>query len=268
MQGVVRTLLSLRADARFYDKFEEAATWEADEGTQSPVREVCIDFDKDVQDPIPARERELLKFVAGNLVEPTEQLFSAMKSTLQSCDAVLMEMCGHRQYLGPPPDISGDLASALVKLRKRLIAFASVQDSILASKRLPPTYAEHPEVVKLFAFCRPVTQVATAVEALAVKVNEMEQRKPKYPRFHLPSYPFRKSLFRTNAQVRHDRGGLTAGKLRLKQALQVRVSCTLSISIVSPLRVSGTITASCCCSHPMRSVPTGHCQGDASFPLG
>lgn len=209
MQGVVRTLLSLRADARFYDQFTEAAQEEANVGIRSPVEDISISFEPD---PIPARERELLRFVAGNLVEPTEQLFSAMKSTLQSCDAVLMDMCGHRKYLGPPPDISADLSGSLVKLRKRLIAFGSMQDSILASKRLPPTYAEHPEVVKLFAFCRPVHQVATAVEALAVRVNEMQQRKPKYPKFYLPSYPFRKSLHRTNAQVRHDRGGLTAGK--------------------------------------------------------
>lgn len=39
----------------------------------------------------------------------------------------------------------------------------------------------------------------------------MEQRKPKYPRFYLPTYPFWKSLHRSNAQVRHDRGGVTAG---------------------------------------------------------
>jgi hypothetical protein len=129
-----------------------------------------------------------------------------------------MEMCGHRQYLGPPPDISRDLTGTLVKLRRRMIAFSVSQETVLESKRLPPTYAEYAEVVKLFAFCRPIQQAATAIEALLVRVNEMQQRRPKYPKFNLPSYSFWKSIHRTNAQVRHDRGGLTAGIVLIIQA--------------------------------------------------
>ena len=75
---------------------------------------------------------------------------------------------------------------------------------------LPPTYSDHPEVVELFLFVHPVRQAARTVEALLVKVMEMQQRKRGW-RLYLPSYPWKKALQRTNAQVRHDRGGLTAG---------------------------------------------------------
>ena len=54
-----------------------------------------------------------------------------------------------------------------------------------------------------------------AVDALLVKVNEMEQRKPRYPQLYLPTYPLWKSMHRANAQVRHDQSGVTAGMLIL-----------------------------------------------------
>ncbi|KAH8666333.1 hypothetical protein BX600DRAFT_397143 [Xylariales sp. PMI_506] len=210
MQAVLRTLLSLKADTRLFDNFDEARTNTA--GVEKLlVEEFVVQVVEESQPEVTSHEMELIRFVAENLVEPTENLLSAMKGALQSCDAVLMDMCGHRKYLGPPPTVSDDVAGSLVRLRKRIIAFDNTQDSVLRSKKLPPTYANYPEVVKLFAFCRPVHQAATTVEALAVKVNEMQQRRPKYPKLHPPSYPFSRSLHRTNAQVRHDRGGVTAG---------------------------------------------------------
>ncbi|KAI1881073.1 hypothetical protein JX265_001313 [Neoarthrinium moseri] len=210
MQAVVRGLLSLKSDARLFDKFDQVQAANIRGSTAEPG-DFVVEIGHGPESETTAHEREVIRFVSENLVEPTERLLSGMKDCLQSCDAVLMEMCGHRQYIGPPSNISNDVSGTLVKLRRRIITFTTTQDSVLASKTLPPTYAEYPEVVKLFAYCRPIHQAATAVEALAVKVNQMEQRKPQYPKFHRPSYPFRKSLHRTNAQVRHDRGGLTAG---------------------------------------------------------
>lgn len=210
IQGVIRALLSLNSETMMFDK-------QADKPLDSVNRdrpildEFVVDMGEKLRMPISDEERKSIKFVVDNLVEPTERLLLAMKSALQSCDAVLMEMCGHRQYLGPPQNVSDDILGSLIKLRKRIMAFSNCQDSVLASDTLPRIYAESCEVVKLFAYCRPVHQAATAIEALLVKVNEMQQRRPTYPKFHLPSYPFWKALHRTNAQVRHDRGGVTAG---------------------------------------------------------
>ncbi|KAI0173437.1 hypothetical protein GGR52DRAFT_387284 [Hypoxylon sp. FL1284] len=210
IQGVIRALLSLNSEAMMFEK--QTDTPLANLSRDRPILdEIVIDMEGSLRMSQSEEERELIKFVASNLAEPTEQLLLAMKFGLQSCDAVLMDMCGHRLYLGPPKDVSDDVLGSLVKLRKRIMAFSNCQDNVLASKTLPPTYAESTEVVRLFSYCRPVHQAATAIEALLVKVNEMQQRRPKYPKFHLPSYPFWKALHRTNAQVRHDRGGVTAG---------------------------------------------------------
>lgn len=211
IQAVIRAVLSLQNETRLFESAEEGAH----AGMERPVVDKFIIGVDQAQSGLDSpHELELLRFIASHLADPTEELLRAMRSSLQSCDALLMEMCGHRQYLGPPSDISSDVVGSLVRLRRSIIKFSDCQDSVLASERLPPTYGAFPEVVKLFAFCRPVHQAASTVEALLVKVNEMEQRKPRYPKLHMPSYPFWKSLHRTNAQVRHDRGGVTAGRLK------------------------------------------------------
>lgn len=215
MQGVIRALLSLRSNTRVFDAWNEATKKQGPEQTRVEPDDFIVKMEQETSRETSAHEEEVLTFVAENLVEPTEHLFAGMRATLKSCDAVLMDMCGHRQYLGPPSDVSDDVAGTLVKLRRRLITFVTIQDSVLASEKFPQTYAEYPEVIKFFAFCRPVHQAATAVEALAVKVNQMQQQKPERARFHPSDYPFWKSLHRTNAQVRHDRGGLTAGMFTL-----------------------------------------------------
>jgi hypothetical protein len=210
IQGVIRTFLGLTNETRLFDISGDNAS--LSKGVRTISDEVVLDITEKPPPVERAEEKEILRFVAHNLSEPTGHLLACMKIALQSCDAVLMEMCGHRQYLGPSDDVSNDVAGALVALRKSILAFSDCQDSVLASERLPPAYADFPEVVQQFAFCRLVHQSATAVEALLVKVNQMEQNKPKYPKFFPPSYPFWKSLHRTNAPVRHDRGGVTAGQ--------------------------------------------------------
>jgi hypothetical protein len=133
-----------------------------------------------------------------------------MRAGLSSCDAVLLEQSGYRKYLGPPNSISSDIIGSLTRIRKAMMKFDEEDDALMDNPQLPPTYSDHPEVVKLFLFMHPVRQAAGSTEALLVKVNEMQQRHRGW-RIYLPSYPFIKGLGRTNAQVRHDRGGVTAG---------------------------------------------------------
>ena len=97
-----------------------------------------------------------------------------------------------------------------MKIRKAMIEYDSEEEGLMEHPAVHPTYSDHPEIVELFLFVHPIRQAAASVEALLVKVMEMQQRHPGW-RVYLPSYPFAKSLQRTNAQVRHDRGGLTAG---------------------------------------------------------
>ncbi|KAH7021015.1 uncharacterized protein B0I36DRAFT_367474 [Microdochium trichocladiopsis] len=207
IQNVLRSQLSLQNETRLYEGLGRSA----EIGGRPILDEFVVSVNLEPASVEQNEELELMKFVASYLANPTETLLGAMREALKSCDAVLMDMSGLRQYLGPAHDVSNDVAGALVTLRKGIIEFSRCQDTVLASERLPASYGQLPELVKLFAFCRPVHQTASAIEALLVKVNNMQQRKPRYPRFHWPSYPAARSLFRNNAQVRHDRGGVTAG---------------------------------------------------------
>ncbi|KAI1329484.1 hypothetical protein F5Y16DRAFT_99972 [Xylariaceae sp. FL0255] len=208
IQAVIRTLLSMRHDTQLFDSL--AGDGSLDQRSNEP-REFVVNMEKKPEATDNPDEKEILKFVTGSLASPTRSLLQSMKLALQSCDAILMEMLGLRHYLGPPDDVSNDVSSALKYLRKNINSFDSRQDEVLTSNRLPHTYSTYPEVVKIFAFCLPVQQAAHATVSLVEKIDELQRRRSKYPKFYLPRYPSWKALYRTNAQVRHDRGGVTAG---------------------------------------------------------
>ncbi|CZR60988.1 probable BRE4 Protein involved in endocytosis [Phialocephala subalpina] len=232
MQAVIRSFLSLKMQTQLFDDFDEPEDGQTKNGEPAKdtsekgdkpsgngkarvdvAEDAIIDIDTSRKRPSIFRtgsEERAVKLIAGRLANPTSKLLSCMSSSLASCDAVLLEMSGHRKYLGPPKDVSDDILGALTKIRKAMIKYDEAEELLMQSPDLPPTYSNHPEVVELFLFVHPVRLGATSVEALLVKVNEMQQRRPGW-RLYLPSYPFGKALQRTNAQVRHDRGGVTAG---------------------------------------------------------
>ncbi|KAI3330178.1 hypothetical protein F4824DRAFT_492382 [Ustulina deusta] len=209
VQAVIRTLLSLKTETRLLELPTSDAP-DRDSSSRQQLPEFIIEMDKTPGASGQTEEEEITKFVIGSLATPTENLSDSMKLVLQSCDAALMDTCGHRRYLGPPYNISSDIHTALVDLRKQITTFNTRQEEVLASNRLPHTCSRFPEVVKIFAFCLSLHQAASSIESLATQLNELRQRQPKYPHFHLPCYPFWKAIHRTNAQVRHDRGGVTA----------------------------------------------------------
>ena len=247
MQAVIRSFLSMKMETHLFDRFEQSqiskqgadglphgrpanveVTQTPGEGltgskpnspAESPLggRDAFIDVD---ESSIGAKKRpsifrtgseeRAVKLIVGKLADPVSQLLSCMRASLARCDAVLMDMSGYRKYLGPPDDVSSDILGTLIELRQSMLAYDEAEESLMDNPALPPTYSNHPEVVELFLFVHPIRQAATSTEALLVKVMEMQQQKRGW-RIYLPSYPFHKALQRTNAQVRHDRGGLTAG---------------------------------------------------------
>ncbi|KAE8440896.1 hypothetical protein EG329_006342 [Mollisiaceae sp. DMI_Dod_QoI] len=240
MQAVIRSFLSLKMQTQLFDDFDEpgdrghARSRDSQDISLDPAKEatkkgnkyakgrntrvdgadeVIIDIDNSRKRPSISRtdtEERAVKLIASRLAEPTSKLLSCMRSALERCDAVLLEMSGHRKYLGPPEEESTDILGALTKIRKAMIRYDEKEELLMQSPNLPPSYSDHPEVVELFLFVHPIRLGATTVEALLVKVNEMQQRRPGW-RLYFPSYPFAKALQRTNSQVRHDRGGVTAG---------------------------------------------------------
>lgn len=202
MQGVIRSLLSLKTETTLFDNLE-------DESSHPLLHENAV---INISSPctVSQDEQQAIRLISRHLADPTRDLLTHTNTVLARCDAILMDMSGYRRFIGPPENISSDLVGALTALRKAMIKFDEEDRSLLANPRLPPTYSDHPNVVELFLFVNPVRQVATSAEALAVKVNQMQQRHRGW-RIYLPSYPLIKSFGRSNPQVRHDRGGVTAG---------------------------------------------------------
>ncbi|KAG6001899.1 hypothetical protein E4U43_001220 [Claviceps pusilla] len=140
----------------------------------------------------------------------TVDLLSSMKEALGRCDAVLMDISGYRQHLGPSSTTSSDLGAAQSQLRHGKVAFDLLESNILNSMDLPNSPLDDENAVKLLIFARHVRKATANVEALLDLVESIQETSD-WPRVHLPSYPLFKAVHRTNAQVRHDRGGLTAG---------------------------------------------------------
>ncbi|KAI1146074.1 hypothetical protein F4825DRAFT_441822 [Nemania diffusa] len=210
VQAVIRALLSLKSETRLF----EPPAWDVpsrDSPSLQEFPEFVIEMDNVPGPDAQIDSEEIVEFVTESLATPTKNLLQSMKFCLKSCDAALMDMCGHRRYLGPPYTVSNDVHSALLNLQDHIAVFNSRQEQVLTSDRLSHTYTRLPDVLRIFAFCRAVHQAASSIEVLVARIDELRQRQPAYPRFHLPNYPLQKAIHRTNAQVRHDRGGVTAG---------------------------------------------------------
>ncbi|KAI1124754.1 hypothetical protein F5Y10DRAFT_248831 [Nemania abortiva] len=210
VQSVIRALLSLKSETRLFQS-PTGDVSDRDNSSHEEFPEFIIEIDKISGIEGQDEDQEIVEFVTTSLATPTENLLQSMRFALKSCDAALMDMCGHRRHLGPSYTISSDVHGALVNLREKMAEFDARQGQVLTSDRLSHAYARLPDVLKILAFCRPIHQAASSIECLVIRINELQQRRPKFPCFHLPSYPLRKAIHRTNAQVRHDRGGVTAG---------------------------------------------------------
>ncbi|ELR02648.1 hypothetical protein VC83_01012 [Pseudogymnoascus destructans] len=208
MQAVVRSLLSLKTETELFNGAEN----DNQRGNDSSDGDVVVDIEepRSRQASIGTIEEQAVNLVTKTLAGPTEQLLADMRDGIDCCNAVLLGMSGYRKYIGPPPEVSSDVLGSLVNLRKAKIKFDKLHKELINNEAFPATFSNYPDVVELFIFVNPVRQTADSLEALLVLVMKMQQSQTKW-RFYLPHYPFHKSLQRTNAQVRHDRGGMTTG---------------------------------------------------------
>lgn len=139
------------------------------------------------------------------LQEPTQDLVAAMNEGLRTCDAALMDMTGYRSYLGPPKDISSDVTAAEQRLTTAVKEFDQAESVLSNSQELR---GYNPEIIKLLVLARSARMTTDPIRKLMAKMREM-QVQSNHIRVDPPAYAFWKSLNRSNAQVRHDRGTVT-----------------------------------------------------------
>ncbi|KAG5929159.1 hypothetical protein E4U42_006983, partial [Claviceps africana] len=217
MQAVIRALLSLEMADHLLDPFSVPdAHGLADlscMGSSGFERNTTFELEKgppSYETPPASDTSDSGHKYLEHLQSHTARLVTSIKEALNRCDAVLMEMSGYRRHLGPSSAVSSDLGPAQIQLGHGKVAFDLLESDILKTMHLPNSPLHDEKAVKLLILARHVRKATADVEALLDQVETM-QRTLAGPRAHLPSYPIWKAVHRTNAQVRHDRGGLTAG---------------------------------------------------------
>ncbi|KAL8982255.1 MAG: hypothetical protein Q9177_005328 [Variospora cf. flavescens] len=202
-QSVIRALLSVKPDSQLFDI--PSHTLGKENAIVSGTQKILVDKGNPVEQAAPS----VLELIGGRLASPTRGLINAMAACIAICDAVIIDLGGQRRYIRPCHHPQ-QLSQALQQLSASIDSFDAADAALIADPTFPPMASTIPEAVALFLFVHPLRQAADKVHAFSEKVLEMQQSRPSWA-FRLPSYPLRKQFIRTNRQVRHDRGGLTAG---------------------------------------------------------
>lgn len=178
---------------------------------RSKDHHIAINLDPPAQNEHPMYQASgSSQIITQTLAEPTRRLIDAMVSGIECVDHAVMNIGGFGGHSNSSSRDLNDLSQKLEHLKTAMSAFDSADTSLINHPALPHTYSGRPEMIEIFLFVHPIRQAAEKIESVLAKALEMQQQKPKW-KINLPSYPWSKSLLRSNAQVRHDRGGLTAG---------------------------------------------------------
>lgn len=196
IQAVQRSVLSIRSDTIFFNEID-AATQGATQDTNATTEMLPR--------PSVPKNKHATHLISSCLREPTRSLINAMKESIKCADATILKISGQSSLQDPV-----SLIKSLERLRSTKDAFDSADALLVKHPDLPSLYHKSADVIELFLFVHPVRQTAEKVEMFVAKVLEMQSSNNHW-RVRIPSYPFHKSIMRANAQVRHDRGGLTAG---------------------------------------------------------
>ncbi|KAL8719718.1 MAG: hypothetical protein Q9225_003318 [Loekoesia sp. 1 TL-2023] len=201
VQSVIRALLPIKTDTRLFDILRYGKTHETS-GTVTSQEEITE------RNPLEESRPPILQLIARHLAGPTESLISTIVTCIEDCNAIITDLGSQRSSnLSHNPH---GLSESLRLLSASIDFFDEADAALIADPMFPSKASTLPEVVSLFLFVHPLRQAADNVKALSEKILQMQQCGRGW-KIQLPSYPLHKQLNRTNAQVRHDRGGLTAG---------------------------------------------------------
>ncbi|KAL8665444.1 MAG: hypothetical protein Q9168_007696 [Polycauliona sp. 1 TL-2023] len=203
IQSVIRAVLAIDPDTNLFS-IDSRSMQEVHLGIDTNLRKYGAN-DKEQSLTV----SEILGIIAFQLRSPTKALVQAMIACTTSCDDTLISLGGQRRSLHPS-HAPVDLSVSLRALSTAITTFDAADLALMSNPQLSSAASTYPEVVDIFLFVHPVRQAADKVLILSEKTLDMQQHRRNWT-LQLPSYPLHKQLNRTNAQVRHDRGGLTAG---------------------------------------------------------
>ena len=247
LQATIRDLMAIDPDPTLFEVVSPLVPTSPPGASKGD--DIAIDIDtpaNEHSDPLSEAQLSALELVKKTLGGPARKLIDAMSQSLAACDVELMDIGGYRK-LSTSSHLTCNASIQTIHqcLNASMIAFDEADISLVDHPLIPHTYSKHPELVQIFLFVHPLRQAADSVEALVRKVIDMASS-PKATRVKicLPSYPWRKSLYRTNPQVRHDRGGVTASyyfriKEEISRLLDSRTTQSHSASAIDLDKTAG-----------------------------
>lgn len=202
MQAVIRSLLAIAPATHLMHL-------DSDTDDTSPVPGTPVQINAETSE-----SKDPTRQILSELEEPTREIIYSLKESLDRCNAVLMDMTKWRHKFGPPEEVSTDINSIQIRLRQALAAFDLLESDFLNSQVLLSPHLATSDAVEAFVFSRQIRESSAAVQALMSHVEKMHTL-PNSSRIYQPSYPISKAVYRTNAQIRHDRGGAAAGSYQV-----------------------------------------------------
>ena len=172
---------------------------------------------------------DITSMIRRYLEDPTQNLIDSMMECIIESDAYILSPQGK---VADKKRI-GNLGRYLMRLRCSMEDFDRADSSLIADPKLPSTYIKIPDVIKLLLFVHPLRQAADKVDAFVAALVGMQKAYQGWY-IQLPSYPLKKAVSKSNAQVRHDRGGLTAGFYFRSKGQLDRMMATLQSSAYIP----------------------------------
>lgn len=220
IQSVIRAILLIRPDTQLFQIPNEA---------ENQLLSGTIDDRPQQGDH--SESQHVMKYICSSLRDPVRELIDAMVQSVKQADLAITEIGGQSSSTESP-----NLSQAVSRLGAAIDAFDAADSIIVADFNLPSTYVKSPDVMDLFLFVHPVRQTADKLDALVGKVLRMQENSSGW-RVRVPSHPFSKAIMRVNAQVRHDRGGITAAfYFRGKRQLDRTMADLQSVAYVPAAR--------------------------------
>ncbi|EPS40737.1 hypothetical protein H072_5369 [Dactylellina haptotyla CBS 200.50] len=204
LQAVIRDFLRLECIAPVFDPPKEEEN--AKKGEALPETKIHIELDKVQSDDEDDEQAEIAR-VRAALAAPSREMINRMKEALEACDSLLMQLLRQTSFLpSERRNLKCDceaLAQGLLEAREKLEEAHCVWVSVRPSDC---GYT----IIQIFLFTSTLLQSSDQVLDLVNSTGAvLKKRKTSNWRIWLPNYPLSKMVFRSNPQVRHDRGGTT-----------------------------------------------------------
>ncbi|KAF3080704.1 hypothetical protein TWF569_002263 [Orbilia oligospora] len=203
LQAVIRDFLRLECIAPVFEPPKE----EQQPRRGKPLKETKIHIGVDSGDESEDDEKVEIDRIRAALAGPSREMINIMKEALEACDTLLMQILHQTSFL--PPGRKKNTWDCEVLADRILGARDKLEEAHMVWAGVHPADASY-TVIQIFLFTSTLLQASDQVTKLVRSTGSIfKKRRGANWRFYLPDYPLEKLVYRSNPQVRHDRGGTT-----------------------------------------------------------